>query len=382
MSADPATGVASAKRARFLEIGPYPPPFGGWSQRIAWLRHAIEEQGHVCTVLNIGAGRRIASPDYECVRSGFEYVVKLVRFARRGHLFHLHVNGSSPKGILIAAVAAVVAVGFRCRPVLTFHAGEEQPYFPRYRSVVMTPVLQFLFRVSSHVICNNDGVRRHIAAYGVGPEKILPIPAFSRQYLAEEGCELDGDLARFVSTHTPTMVAYTDLGGAPSVLEVLARASKQWPDLGAIVTTTEPSEVLRQARAMSVPGSNLLVVGPRTHREFLALLASSSVYLRCRSWDGTSASICEALAQGTPVVANETGSRPAGVRTYRHGDTEAMLAALAAVLSDPAAARREVLPPPPEDTLQQEVAVLLGAWEERRCDPGATNPGIVSTREP
>jgi hypothetical protein len=95
------------------------------------------------------------------------------------------------------------------------------------------------------------------------------------------------------------------------------------------------------------------------HAEFLALLASVCVFLRCREWDGDSASLREALALGTPVIANDTGSRPAGVRTFVHGDRAGLWAALAAVLRDPLAARRELPHSPLDDTLQREVEILL-----------------------
>ena len=87
--------------AKILEIGVYPPPFCGWGTRLYFVRRALDKAGHRCIPLNIGTNRKIPSDEYECVRNGWEYVCKIVRYLSRGYVIHMHANGSAPKGFIL-----------------------------------------------------------------------------------------------------------------------------------------------------------------------------------------------------------------------------------------------------------------------------------------
>ena len=87
-------------KRKILQISPYPPPWTGWGVRVQFLKKHLEARGHECSVLNIGSNRRVPSDEYETVLSGWDYVRKVWRFARRGFLVHMHVNGASWKGLV------------------------------------------------------------------------------------------------------------------------------------------------------------------------------------------------------------------------------------------------------------------------------------------
>jgi hypothetical protein len=110
---------------KILEISSYPPPRAGWGVRVEFLKKYLEAQGHECVVLNIGTNRMVPSDEYETVMGGLDYVRKVWRFARQGYVAHVHVNGASMKGFVLAIVAEIVSLlcGRRC--FLTFHAGIE-----------------------------------------------------------------------------------------------------------------------------------------------------------------------------------------------------------------------------------------------------------------
>src|SRR5690606_29647691 len=94
--------------------------------RVQLLKRLLEAQGHACVVLNIGQSRKIPSPEYETVLSAADYVKKVWRFSRRGYVAHVHVNGASPQGFVLALTAELLnlACGRRC--FLTFHAGDRK----------------------------------------------------------------------------------------------------------------------------------------------------------------------------------------------------------------------------------------------------------------
>jgi hypothetical protein len=73
--------------------------------RVQFLKRHLEQYGHECVVLNIGSSRAIRSPEYETVLGGWDYVRKVWRFSRQGFVAHVHVNGASPKGFVLAILA-------------------------------------------------------------------------------------------------------------------------------------------------------------------------------------------------------------------------------------------------------------------------------------
>src|SRR5687768_3689563 len=96
--------------ARILQVTSYPPPRAGWGIRVEFLKKRLELEGHQCVVLNIGTSRRIPSPEYETVMSGFDFVRKVWRYSRRGYVVHAHANGDSPTGLMLALLAELINV--------------------------------------------------------------------------------------------------------------------------------------------------------------------------------------------------------------------------------------------------------------------------------
>src|SRR5690606_22221368 len=117
---------------------------------------------------------------------GWDYLTKVLRFTRQGFLHHLHVNGATNKGLLLVLAAQLISICFGRRAVLTFHAGTDQVYFPRQKSPARVPLFWLLFKLSRVVICNSVEVKARIVEYGVDPAKVVPIPAFSVQYLQRQ----------------------------------------------------------------------------------------------------------------------------------------------------------------------------------------------------
>ena len=108
-------------RFKILEIGPYPPPFSGWSVRIKFLRGAFREAGDLCEVLNLGKNRRIKSPEYMDVQGGRHYLKSLLVMRLKGYYFHIHVNAQAVKGPLLGLMAQLISLLTFSRAALTFH---------------------------------------------------------------------------------------------------------------------------------------------------------------------------------------------------------------------------------------------------------------------
>lgn len=353
------------KTARILEIGPFPPPHAGWAVRIALVKAAIQERGHTCVALNLGENRTVPSPEYECVYGPWDYLKKLLSYSLRGYLLHIHTNGESAKGFAVALVATAAALLGGRRPVVTFHAGTEQKYFPRANSRPTTPVLRTLFGAARAIVCNNADVKACIVDYGVDPTKVFPIPAFSRQYLEGPPATLDASVESFLVQRRPVVLTYVECRpeyALDRLFAAVAGAIRTFPRLGLIVVGASQDAESMTALLRSAGLANQALHLPTVeHAMFLALLRRASVYLRSGRTEGSSSSIREALALGVPVVANEVVGQPEGVVTYPWADTAAMTDRLVAVLQNGAPATAQTAPAQVEDTLAQEVELLVNS---------------------
>jgi glycosyltransferase involved in cell wall biosynthesis len=361
------SGRERVASARILEISPYPPPRAGWGVRVEYLRRHLEAHGHECAVLNIGSTRRIPSPDYETVLGGFDYVRKVWRFSRRGYVAHMHVNGASWKGLVLAIVGQLVNLAAGRRPFLTFHAGIEQIYFPKPKYPLLWPVFWLVFAIPRRVICNNEEVKAKIVEYGVSPLKVVPIPAFSVQYMESGSDPLPADVEVFLGRFPHVIFCYIKMRPLffpEATVEAFARLARIRDDVGlllcGIIGNMEPGIWPAVQARIGEPdlADRVLVVEDFTHEQFLQALARSSVCLRTHLSDGVCSSVLEALSLGVPVVAVENHNRPAGVIVYEASDLDGLVGLLDDALSRRQQLSEAIERPLLRDTLAEEAALL------------------------
>lgn len=353
--------------AGILQITSYPPPRAGWGVRVQFLKRYLEARGHRCVVLNIGSSRTIPSDEYETVLGGFDYVRKVWRFSRQGLVAHVHVNGASPKGFVLAIVAQLLNLFSGRRSFLTFHAGIDQVYFPRPKYPLLWPVFWVLFALPRTIICNSEGVKARIVEYGVKPAKVVPIPAFSVQYLDSAGGSLPAAVDAFYKRFAHIVLSYTKIRPMfypEALLEGFAKFAAERTDTGLVLCGIaghmEPglwTSVQQKIEQLGI-AERLFVIEDLAHEAFLQALDRASIYLRTHVSDGVCSSVMEALTLGIPVVATENFTRPAGVITYPAEDA----AALARALLDVLARRDEIVAtmqrPQVRDTLADEARLL------------------------
>jgi glycosyltransferase involved in cell wall biosynthesis len=334
---------------------------------VQFLKRHLEALGHECVVLNIGSSRAIPSAEYETVLSGWDYVRKVWRFSRRGFFAHVHVNGASEKGFVLAILAELLNLVCGSRCFLTFHAGVDQIYFPRAKAPMLWPVFRILFSLPKRIICNSEEVKARIVEYGISPGKIVPIPAFSRQYLESSGGALPEALEQFYQRCPEVVFSYTKIRPMfyPEALvdgfaRLAARRLQAGLVLCGIAGHMEPGLWPKVQGAIERSGlsDRVVIVEDLPHEAFMTALGRARVYLRSHVSDGVCSSVMESLALGVPVVASENHNRPPGVITYPADDPER----LAATLQDVLERREEVAAALPKvevrDTLAEEARLL------------------------
>jgi glycosyltransferase involved in cell wall biosynthesis len=355
--------------ARILEVFSYPPPLSGWSVRIQFLKERLESMGHTCTVLNIGPSRAVPSPEYECVLGGADFVAKLWRFSRSGYRVHAHANGHSPKGLALALAALLVNALWGRRPVLTFHGGAAQTYFPRARTpLVMLPAFVAAFAAASRIVCNNEVVKNSLAAYGVHPSKISAIPAFSSEYFAFEPVVLPPAVEAFLTRWPETVFTYIRLRAifyTDELMEAFETLARVRPSVGFLIcgigehAEGDVATRFRSHLQGAALEDRVLCLADLERRSFLTALARAKVCVRSPTTDGVSSSVLEALTLRIPVVASENGNRPPGVITYAATDVADLVSKLTTVLDDRERIARHLPVITADDTLTLEVGLLI-----------------------
>jgi len=268
-------------------------------------------------------------------------VAALIR-AERPHVLHTH----TAKAGAIARAAAMLAGDSRPPVVVhTFHGHVLKGYFGPGRTAFFRRVEQTLARTADVLVAVSPEVRDELVELGVAPrEKFavirLGIPLEER--LADPTADTD----------------YRRLYGIPQESFVVGWVGRMTgvKDTGAVL------EIVRAARARGVEAV-LCMVGDGPDRERLEQLAHELGIARScyfvgyqedvagyyRLFDalvlpsvneGTPVSAIEALASGTPVVANRVGGVPDVVRDgvdgflVEPGDTESAAARLAELAAD------------------------------------------------
>jgi glycosyltransferase involved in cell wall biosynthesis len=338
--------------------------------RVWFLKQQLEAEGHECVVLNIGTSRTIPSPEYETVMSGPDYVRKVWRFCARGFLPHVHVNGSTKKGLVLSLIAQAISLVFGRRVVTTFHAGVDQEFFPRQKSPRLVPAYWLLFKLSQTIVCNNEAVKRLIREYGVRASKIHPIPAFSVQYLHGGAADLPPEAEAFLRRYSQVLFAYIRFRPGfylPELIDGFAAVAAARPDVGLLLCGDQghsdddlPQRIAGQIETAGL-AERVLLVGDLAHEQFLQVLSRSAFYVRTPTSDGVASSVLESLSLGIPVIGAENGSRPPGVITYPATDAAALGRALLHALDRRAQIVAGLPRPAVRDTLADEITLLVNA---------------------
>jgi glycosyltransferase involved in cell wall biosynthesis len=359
--------LRTARPYKHLEIANYPPPYDGWSTHTKFVVDEIRRRGHTCKVLKINEGRHLKSTEYVDVQNGLDYVLKVIGFAVRGFTFNVHVNAESPKGYILALIAIVVGRTFFRKSTVTFHGGVPQSFFPAPKSSFAYWKFKLLFALSSGILCDSSEIKRHIAGYGIRPDKISTAAGFSPQNLSYQTVRLNTDTDKFLKSHRPVIFCYVSF--RPEYrLEILRKGMalfrKRYPRAGFIwlgfPEKEQPAVHDYVSAFSSEERDSLLLLGNLSHDEFLTLLSRSDAKLRTPACDGVSASVLESLALSIPVVASENGRRPTAVITYAELDAEDMCNKLEYLFDNIAAFRQRTMVDASQDNIAMTCDWLLG----------------------
>ncbi len=352
---------------KLLQVGPYPPPLGGWSFHIQVFQRYLNEQGVDNLVLDIGENRRQAGRDCIPVKNGLELLWKLFRFIREGYCPYLHFNGNPIKGMLLVFLGQLVALlcGRRC--LLSFHAGVVQKCFAPGFNV--QKILCFcIFSLGDGVICNSDDVKKKICTFfSVSDEKVYSIPCFSRQYIQHEKILLEGE-KRFLERHNPVICSYLffrEEYDPVTLLGAMEPLLQRYPDLGLVLIGTSAGSGRYVDDLSKQVKEHIFLAGEKEHEGFLSLVEECDLMIRTPLSDGVSSSLMEALALGIPVLACDNETRPEEVQLYCFADRDDLVQKTMAIIEHLDEYKNALQHFEPRDAILEEYQFLQRYWQEK-----------------
>lgn len=346
---------------KILQVGPYPPPMGGWSFHIKMFKEYLAERGYENQVLNVGASRKDKTLDCIDVQGFFDYVGKHLCFLKQGYVIYNHVDGCSWKGFILTITSQLLSLLFFRKAQLSFHAGTNQHCFKRNRPLYR--VLVFItFMLSDKIICNSEVVKKKIVEFGKRADKIYPIPCFSKQYLQFEETYKEGQL-EFSNAHSPLLFTYVFFR-EEFTIEILINAFKKvlenHPEAGLIIVgSTLGSEPVKAMIEQFGISEKVFFADDVTHDNFLSILSKSDLYVRTHLNDGVCSSVLEAVGLGVPVVASYNEMRPEEIITFNGGDGEDLYNKMDYAIANLEDLKRKLKAEAGRDTIEEELMVLL-----------------------
>lgn len=338
---------------RVVQVGPYPPPYGGVARNLVAIRTFLRQRQIPCAVVNI-TGNRTAEGEAVYHPAGPVALVRLL-VGLRPDIIHLHFGGMLTPRLLGLYLLCSFLPG---RTVLTFHSGG-YPTTPEGRAAGPNSPAGRVLRRLDRLIAVNSGIAGFFRQLGVAPEKVrvvAPHAAATDEMSESLPPAIDG----FFAAHHPVLISVGGLEPEYDVaaqIAVLGQVRRVWPRAGlcAIGSGSLDAELRRQAAASGY-GEHICLGGDVPHPVTLRAITRADLMLRTTRYDGDAISVREALHVGTPVIATDNGMRPDGVSVVPVGDGAALGAAILRELAAPP--RPPAAPSAPDVSNLEEVLTV------------------------
>jgi len=333
---------------KVLQLGPYPPPYGGVQTNLVAIRSFLLRRGIPCAVINVTRHRRPDADEVYYPKSPAQLVQLLTRL--RYDVIHQHFGGMLTNRIL--ALSTVCTLMPRAKSVLTFHSGGF-PSTPEGQALGPNSLAGFVLRRFDGLIAVNEEIMNFFDKMKVPPQRARLISPYS--FTAEQASgALPEPLATFFDAHHPVLISAGQLEpeyDLPLQIEVLPEVRKKFPDTGLVLLGSGSLHDELLARIQAQPcASHILLAGDVPHSATMQAMSRSRILLRTTLYDGDALSVREALQVGTPVIATDNAMRPPGVTLIPKSDPSTLLHAIEQLLLQPRPAKQ--ISPGDENNLQ------------------------------
>ena len=338
---------------RILQLGPFPPPYGGVQTNLVAIRSFLQRKGFPCAVINVTRHRRPEADDVYYPANAFELFKLLGRL--RYDIIHQHFGGMLTRRILGLALACTLRPGVKS--VMTFHSGGF-PSTPEGMSLGPNSFAGFVLRRFDGLIAVNEEIMSFLRKLRVSAKRARIITPYSF-VTNDDSSSLPGLVSDFLTAHNPVFVSAGQLEPEYDLalqIDAVANLREKFPEVGLLLLGSGSIE--RELRARIAERQCLqqvLLAGDVPHAATIEVICRSRIMLRTTWYDGDAISVREAMQVGTPVIATDNAMRPAGIRLIGKSDLGALVQAIEQELQQPFSRPKRMAA---DDTSVQQVLQL------------------------
>ena len=339
-----------------IQVGIYPPPYGGISMRIKRMSKLINKAGAKSFVFS--PRQRAIHSDMISFRRYIGIILRNLFHKRRKQLL-VHLQHSDLQTFRAKWYAFIKLVRLCGASVVVSLGGLLHDINK------LPPLKRFFFKCVTNQIDSYVAVGQEIADKlikgGCPKKKVSIIPGFTPPDEEElfDPKSISVDLEWFLEKHNPIIMANAsgvvfcngrDLYGLDMCVQLASRLRGHFANLGFIYAiapgghgTMDDWDYVERMRGMSREKNVESHFYFRICSEPLTpLLRRCDVFVRPTCTDGDSNSVREALYLGKPVAASDTVSRPEGCLIFRDGDINDFVEKVVMILSDYGSHRRRI----------------------------------------
>ena len=319
---------------RVLQLGPYPPPYGGVQTNLVAIRSFLLKRGIPCVVINVTRHRKPECDGvyYPSSAAGLLKLLAQLEF----DIIHQHFGGMLTHRVLALSLACALRPS--AKSVLTFHSGGF-PSTPEGQSLGPNSFAAFVLRRFDGLIAVNAEIMRFFGKLHIPSRRTRLISPYS--FITDDGTgsSLSPQLTAFFASHDPILISAGQLEpeyDLPVQIDAMPLLRQKFPNAGLLLLGSGSIEQeLRASIEAQRCEQHILLPGDVPHGATIEAISRSRIMLRTTLYDGDAISVREALQVGTPVIATDNAMRPPGVILIPKSDPPAMLREIELQLQQP-----------------------------------------------
>lgn len=308
---------------KIINIGIYPPPFGGISIHLQRLKEYLDNEGMDNIIIDLSQDKGIEKKNKGIKVISWKKTIFFLFFHKKAIL---HFHNFSWKNAFKYYI-----LGFRHFTILSFHNERFLGEIKKAPRVVQRLTIRFINTINYIIVDSQkccaiaEQIVENQSKLVVIPEFIPPleVPVLGKESeiikLREKHTFLLSSNAFRISFHNDI-----DLYGIDLLIKLTARLNKE--NLAAVFCFLLPaigdniyfSKLKKKIARLNISDRFIFITNPL--KEASSLWKNSNLVIRATNTDGNSLTVLESLSVGTPVIASDCVPRPEGVVLFKTRD--------------------------------------------------------------
>jgi glycosyltransferase involved in cell wall biosynthesis len=312
---------------RILQLGPYPPPYGGVAVHLMSLSRCLRDHGHEVLIDEVNIPK---------FRGGIFRYFKILKFLKRQQLSLLHVHTSSYGGFSIGIRSALASFFLRHPLIWTVHGGGFRDFY-RKSSPLKKSVIRLCLRRADKIIPVSRDLEEKLREIGIPGNRISPFisPLLPLPEIKTDRSGFPPDLKNFLKSRD-ILLATIGFFQPEYGLDLIPAVLSEWQEttdkkVGWVIIGKKSgsgySDFLKLLQQYKVD-RDIILSGELDWKTVINLLKAVQLYVSPKHIESYGMAVAEAYLQGCVcVVSDANQSFPAGrhLLKFRDGSKESLL---------------------------------------------------------